>query len=309
LSTLILPSVLLALGCAYAMHVLTAARLAWDGGSAGLEVAMVRVSRPVALSGLTTVIGFLAMATVRISAIRELATYGAVGVFAVTVAALSLAPALLKLWPLAAGGGAATLDARIRQGLRRALLSVVMRRRRQVVIAWAATLALVGVGVARLDVSTDIILWFSESTPVRADYEEIRRLLSGITPVNIVIESTANDRVTLPDVVAAIDALSTELGALPQVGKAISLADPLRQLHGLFTADAEAGLPDDEGLIEQYLVLLEGVPYLSDVLSLDHSAAAASARAASESARAPCASTSRSSLRSPRACSLPSSAW
>ena len=270
LSTLILPSVLLALGCAYAMHGLTAARQAGEEGRSALELAMLRVSRPVALSGLTTVIGFLAMATVRIAAIRELATYGAVGVFALTAAALTLLPAMLSLWPIAASSGATALDARIRQGLRRVLLSLLVHRRKQVVIAWLATLALVGVGIARLDVSTDIILWFPESSEVRADYEEIRRRLSGITPVNVVIESTTGDRVTLPRVLAAVDALSSELDALPQVGKAISLADPLRQIHSLFTGETEAGLPNDEGLIEQYLVLLEGVSYLSDVLSLDH---------------------------------------
>ena len=270
LSTLVLPSVLLALGCAYTMHVLAAARRATPGRD-GLEAAMRAVAIPVALSGLTTVIGFLAMATVRIAAIRELATYGAVGVFAITAAVLTLAPAILTLRPMT--GVAGTLDARIRGPLRLYLVSFLIRRRRSVIVAWAVVLLVVGVGIARLDVSTDIILWFPESTDVRSDYEEIRRRLSGITPVNVVIASTTGERVTTPSSLAAIDALSSALDALPEVGKAISVADPLRQLNRQFTGDADAGLPSDEGLIEQYLVLLEGVPYLADLISLDHSAA------------------------------------
>ncbi len=270
LSTLVLPSVLLAIGCAYTMHVLTAARRA-AAGSASLESAMARVARPVALSGLTTVVGFLAMATVRISAIRELATYGAIGVFAITAAALTLAPAILRLRPIP--GEAGPLDAWLRHGLRRSLVSFLEHRRRPVIAVWVAVLVLVGVGIARLEVSTDIILWFPTSSEVRSDYEEIRRRLSGITPVNVVIESQDGTRATTPQVLAAIDGLTSALDALPQVGKAISLADPLRQVHQLFTGDAAAGLPSDEGLIEQYLVLLESAPYLADLVSLDHSAA------------------------------------
>lgn len=266
LSTMILPSVLLALGCAYTMHVLSAVR-----GSRGAEElirAIDGVARPVALSGLTTAIGFVAMATVRIAAIRELASFGAVGVFCVTAAALSFAPAVLALRPLGSGG--AGIDAWIRHAARRNLLAAVVRRRPLMIAAWCALLAVSVGGLLRLQVSTDIILWFPLGSEVRDDYEDIRVALSGITPVNVLIESEAGESVTRPDVLAAIDALTRDLNALPQVGKAISVADPLRQIHGVFSDDPDAGLPLQRDLIEQYLMLLGSVDYLYDVIARDH---------------------------------------
>jgi predicted RND superfamily exporter protein len=266
LSTMILPSVLLALGCAYTMHVLTASRGASDPDE--LLRAIDGVARPVALSGLTTAIGFVAMATVRIAAIRELASYGAVGVFCVTAAALSLAPAALALWPLGSGG--ARVDAWIRHAARRNILGAVVRKRPLIIGAWCALLVVFVGGLLRLQVSTDIILWFPIGSEVRDDYEDIRVELSGITPVNVLIEGKNAEPVTRPDVVAAIDALTHALNELPQVGKAISVADPLRQIHAVFSDDPDPGLPQQRDLIEQYLMLLGSVDYLYDVIARDH---------------------------------------
>jgi predicted RND superfamily exporter protein len=269
LSTMILPSVLLALGCAYAMHILIAGRSAGD--FVELERQLVRVARPVALSGLTTIFGFLAMATVRISAIRELATYGAVGVLGITLASLTLAPAVLTLWPLKPESR--SIDAWIRDRCSGFLVALAARYRAAIVLAWVIALLAVSVGLWRLDVSTDIIRWFPPSTEVRSDYETIKRRLAGITPVNVMIEATNGASVTRPDALAAIGALSTALDELPQIGKAISVADPIRQVHRVFNRDPAAELPSDGGVIEQYLLLLEGVDYMRDLVSPDRSVA------------------------------------
>jgi predicted RND superfamily exporter protein len=97
LSTMTLPSIVLALGCAYVTHVLAAAR--GVGSRVELELAILRVSRAVGLSGLTTAIGYLAMATVRIQAIRELGTFGSLGSLVVMGAALTFVPAVLGVGP------------------------------------------------------------------------------------------------------------------------------------------------------------------------------------------------------------------
>jgi predicted RND superfamily exporter protein len=269
LSTMILPSVLLALGCAYTMHGLTAIK----GSRDPLEPAdaFVHVARPIALSGLTTIIGFLAMATVRISAIRELATYGALGVLAITVASVTLVPAVLTQQrgvSLRSG-----LDHWVRNPLRDWLVTVVVRHRVWVIGTWLVGLVGVGVGIAQLQISTDIIRWFPDGTVVRSDYEEIRRRLSGITPVNVLVEAADDESVVRSDMVAVIGALSDDLGRLPEVGKAISVADPLRQLNQVFSRDSSAGFPKDDASIEQYLLLLESVEYLRDVVTSDHSSA------------------------------------
>ena len=269
ITTMILPSVLLAVGCAYAIHLLAAA----PGlhGRAALEPALAPLALPIAVCGVTTAIGFASMCTVRIDAILYVGALGAVGVAAVLAAALTATPAVLALWPLPAR------SARVCQHLRDhtalSVLRLASRRPRLVVAFWVIAFAVVGLGMTRLRVETDVTRWFERGNPVRDSYEAIRRELSGISPMNVVIESRSGAPVTAPGVLAAIDGLAAHLRSLPKVGKVVTLADPLRQLHGGFVDDPEQPLPAGQDLVEQYLLLLESVPQLADLVSADRSTA------------------------------------
>jgi hypothetical protein len=268
ITTVVLPSVLLALGCAYSLHLLSAASN--TSGSERLE-ALLAVSFPIALSGLTTSLGFLAVSFVRIDAIRDIGIFGALGVLSVLAATLTFGPAALTLWPLP------VREARFQRWIcdraAPAVLNFVHRHRRGVLIAWLAAIAGVSVGLGRLAVETDVILWFQSDDPIRVAYRNIRDRLSGISPLNVVIEAPDASPVNTREVISAIDRLSTHLESLPAVGRSISIADPLRQLHGGFSGDPTLPLPKDEASISQYLVLLESKPYVRDLITADWRAA------------------------------------
>lgn len=265
LLTMTLPTITLALGTAYSMHVLTA--------TAGLEspveidAVLQRVSLPLALSGLTTAIGFLSMSIVRIDAVREVGLFGGIGVLAVTAATLTLLPAALRLRPTT--GRTPWLGSWLAGRLADVTVAHVTRRSTAVVAGWVVVSGALAVGLWRLDVQTDATNWFPPGTVVRDDYDAIRAQLSGISPVNVVISAGERGRVTEPDVLAAIDGLSNYLEALPSVGKAVSIADPLRQIHGGFLDDPSLPLPDDRALAEQYLMLLESVESILDLVTTD----------------------------------------
>jgi hypothetical protein len=104
---------------------------------------------------------------------------------------------------------------------------------------------------------------------MRDHYDEIRDRLSGISPMNVVIDSRGERRVVEPEVMARIDALAAHLAEHPDVGKVLSVADPLRQLHGEYVEDPSQPLPDDEPLIAQYLLLLDSVDPIHDAISFD----------------------------------------
>lgn len=269
LITMILPSIVLALGCAYAMHVLAAAQ--GEKELVGLRAALARVSLPVALSGLTTAIGFASIGTVRIDAVREAGGYGALGVLATLVASMTLLPACLGLrrLPGLRPRFAGLLEGRVCD----ALVALATRRRVPVLLAWALAILPLALGLARLDAATDATSWFPPGTRPRDDYDAIREALSGISPVNVVIESKGERPVTDPELVEAVDRLATHLESLPEVGKAVSLADPLRQIHGGFADDPAQPLPESRALIEQYLLLLESVDSLGDLVTDDRTAA------------------------------------
>ncbi|HKA15054.1 MAG TPA: MMPL family transporter [Myxococcota bacterium] len=268
-STVILAPILLALGSAYTIHVLNAT----SGCRSRAELAdgLREVARPVALSGLTTGIGFLGVALVRIAAIRDLGVFGAVGTLAVNAAALSLVPAALSLLPFDAP--TPPLRATIGESWGVALVAFVARHRRAVIATWAALIAAMALGLPRIAVETDATRWFPHGSDVRDSYEAIRARLSGISPMNVVIAARDGSSLTTPEAIAAIDGLSAELASRPDVGKVLSIADPLRQIHAAFAGVSDAGLPQDPALIEQYLLLLSSVDRLADVLRPDRASA------------------------------------
>lgn len=269
LITMILPSVILALGCSYVMHVLSAGVGARDPER--LIEQLLPVAQPVALSGLTTAVGFAAIGAVRIEEVRAVGAFGGVGVLGIVAASLTVAPALLRLWPLPPGRARGVSLA---EGpLRRMLVGLSSRHRTFVIVASGLVLVAFAAGIGRLRVETDATRWFPHGSEVRDSYESIRERLSGISPVNVVVESDSGVRVTEPAVVAALDGLSAYLESLPDVGKAVSLADPLRQLHGGFNDDPTLPLPQSRPLIEQYLLLLESVDQIGDLVTPDRSAA------------------------------------
>ena len=264
----ILPSVMLGLGCAYVLHIVVAFTSCEDDPDARARK-LAELVRPISLSGLTTAIGFGAMALVRIDVVRQIGGFGALGTVVVTAAALSFAPALLA-------GGLGRQETRfggwLRTQLPRRASDLVVRHGRMLVLGWTLVALLVGIGIARLQAETDVVMWFLPGSEVRQDYEAIRAELAGISPMNVVVEQAGTRPVTEPDVLAALAGLTAYLEAQPEMGRAISLADPLRQLNGGFRGDPSEPLPDTRALAEQYLLLLQGVEMVRDLVSSDRTA-------------------------------------
>jgi predicted RND superfamily exporter protein len=269
ITTMVLPSIILALGCAYSMHLLSAA--SGVRGTRELERALYAITLPVTLSGLTTAVGLVSIALVRIDAVRFAGGYGALGVFLVTTATLSLVPAALALRPLP------ELPPRgfewIRNRAAPWIAQSVAPRRKLILGLWTGLGALMALQLATIDVETDATAWLPVGHPVRDSYDEIGRRLSGISPMNVVVESTAGASVLAPAALDAIDRLASFLESMPGVGNVISMADPLRQLHGGFQSDPAQPLPLEPGLAEQYFLLIESTDQVDDLVTPNRDAA------------------------------------
>jgi hypothetical protein len=266
---ILLPSILLALGCAYVMHVLTAFGDCVDDESR--VRALSRVGGPIALSGLTTMLGFLAMAIVRIDAIRGIGLFGALGVFIVTVASLTLAPAMICLRP--GSISSSRLSAWLRNFGGGWWVEALMVRRKGIIGGWLILCVVASFGLSALTIETDGTKWWSKGSKVRDDYEAIRERLSGISPMNVVIDGKGQRRVSEPEVIEKIRQLSAYLSGFAEVGKVISVADPIQQIHEGFVGAVGGRLPGSRGEIEQYLLLLESVDHIGDLISDDRRSA------------------------------------
>ena len=269
ISTVILPSVFIAMGCAYTIHLLM--ETAGVVGRVEMSEAIARVARPLGLSGLTTAIGFLAVAVVPIDALRQLGGFGALGTFTLVAASLTVGPACLALWPPAEISRG--FQGRVEFLFDKVLVGFVFRFPGLIISCWAvAAIILVG-GVSQIRVETDVTKWFPKGGPVRDSYEGIRSTLSGISPVNIVVTGSHEDAVLEPATVAAIDGLAAELRKHVDIGKVVSITDLLREMDGGYRGDGRESLPTERALIGQYVLLLESHEPFRDLVSFDRSAA------------------------------------
>jgi len=271
LQTMILPSILLALACAYSTHFVFAMGLSNTGEPA--DVSRRRrgaedVALPVALSGLTTTIGFVAIAFVPIEALREVGGLGALGALLVTAAVSSLAPVMLDRWPPQVAGGVAE---RWFGGAGRRLILRLAARPGRVVFVALALGVVAALGLPRLSLQTDATRWFSKGSPVRDDYDSIGRDLSGISPINVVITPADDAQVTEPQVLASIAALADHLRGIDDVGKVLSIADPLLSVHEVF--DPTSPAIGSQALAEQYMLLLSSREPIWDLIEPGHRAA------------------------------------
>ena len=275
----ILPPLVVALAAAYGMHVLTAAcRVPRRGGSEvfgdqthEFALRVSEVAPPVALSGLTTTIGFLASSLTGVDAVRYVGSFGAVGVLATTALTLTLLPAVLTVSsrPIRRARGLEILAGTFAPRLAR----VASQSGIATVAIWAVAAAIASFGIQLLHVDTDATRWFETGTRTRDDYESIRAALAGISPINVIIETKSEDNSILEaNTLRAISDLSEAIEALPEVGKTVSIADPLMQIHEGFSETRPKRVPAG-ALAEQYLLLLESVDQIDDLVSADRTAA------------------------------------
>lgn len=267
--TMILPSVLLAIGCAYTMHLIV--EVDTHRSTAEIQRAVGDVSLPIALSGLTTAVGFASTAVVPIEAVQRVGVLGAVGTLISCAATIGLGGAIVSLWRGRGRANPLLVALRVRLGQR--LLSQIRDRAGRVILLWGLVMGLGVVGAQSLRVESDVVVWFPRGNEVREAYEQIKQRLSGISPLNVVVEAPAGGSVADPETISAIDAFGSYLSSLPDVGKVLSVADALRELHEGFVGSGAAPLPNDRAAIEQYLLLLEGTERLEDVITRDRSAA------------------------------------
>lgn len=263
LVTVIVPPLVITLGLAYAMHVVSEIeeRLArgapGETARRGVLEGMREVALPVAVTGLTTAAGLAALAASPVPAIREFAGLSVVGVVCALLLSLTLIPALFGLRgarsrPRPAAAGFARVADR--------LAGFDLAHRRRLLGAGLAVLVLAAAGAARIEVGTQYIGNFPRDSRVRSDYAAINEALAGANLFYVVVEGHVDDAFVEPELLRELAALETWLEEQPEIGGVTSLADHLRLLHRSFHEgrDEAFRLPESANVAKQLLVFGAG---------------------------------------------------
>jgi len=256
--TTLVPPLIITLGLAYAMHVISEyyAASSEDTDRRSIVARVVRhVSLPLIISGATTAAGLLALLLNSLPAIREFSLLSAMGVLLTVLVVLTFIPAALSYLKPPAGRARRTGTRRFER-LAVKLADAVTGRRRPIVIAGLLVLAVALVGTAMIEVGTEYVGGFKEDVEVRKDFNVINRTFGGANSFYIVIESPDDDTFVEPENLARIDSLQVWLEEQPEVGNTTSLVDHIKLINQSMH-DGESkffAVPESRQLAKQLLL-------------------------------------------------------
>jgi len=250
----VLPVILVAVGSAYGIHIIThylnarrASDLSKEEHTELVIEVMTKMRRPVFLTAITTFTGFMSFCFTAVAPCREFGYFASFGVFAAFSITMTLIPALLILRGAKKIKSAAAVSSET-SGLNTFLADnlLILARRRKTIIFFAAIVIGFSVyGLSKLIIDNAMVEYFKADTEIYRSDEFIRRQFGGSKVVSVVAEGESVDVTLRPDTLSAMDNLSTYLmQKVPNVGKVMGFTDLIKRINQIFNADESPdGLP------------------------------------------------------------------
>ncbi|WP_287438784.1 outer membrane lipoprotein-sorting protein [Reinekea sp.] len=221
---------------------------------------MVTVFKPITLTTITTIAGFLALyPTSDMPPIQAFGLFGALAVFVAWLYTVTLFSAVLSLLKPRSSRSFTTTNAKVSIGHR------VMTGIGQSVIGFprlfvVASIVLVVVGFAGLSqVQTEDqrIENFKSTEPLYQADKAINKVMSGTYNLDIIIESSEFEGLHNPQTLHKIARLQEYLQTLPHINGTMSIVDYIKQLNRAVNENqtAEYRIPDSSDLIAQLFLL------------------------------------------------------
>jgi hypothetical protein len=261
------PPLVLTLGSSYSIHVLNqyyrdtgrhAADKEWIAGAVGL------VNMTVFLAALTTIIGFVSLATATLPQIKEFGIATSIGIFYCMVLALFFLPATLSL----ARNPRTTEQERVTAGI----LARSMERlagwviRRRYLIAACVVLVIIGFGLSirHIQYQTNYLAYYRKSEKLVQDSRALVERFGGYTNVFLTMkapEGAANYFLD-PEVLSRVSRFEDRLREEPDVAYLFSFTTLLRMMNQASTGSS--AVPNSRApilLAARYLRAIAASPY------------------------------------------------
>lgn len=261
-----IPIIVMVIAMADAIHVVTSVLL---GMRRGLErnaaiVESFRINvQPVFITSVTTAVGFLSLNASDSPPFHTLGNYVAFGVLCAFVFSVTLLPALLSILPLrvSARGSRDThfLDR---------FADFVIARSRFLLVALILVVAVLVLGVSRIELSDNMAQYFDDRYEFRRDTDYIIENLTGLDKLEYSLSAGRDGGITDPEYLRLIDAFAGWCRQQPEVTHVQVFSDIMKRLNMNMHGDDPAflRLPEDPELAAQYLLLYElSLPFGSDL--------------------------------------------
>ena len=219
-----------------------------------------RMIRPITLTSLTTISGFLALAlAAEMPPFVYFGYFTALGVAVAWLYSLTVLPAMMVLMktdaPKARGVSSRASAWNVKLMSR---LGLISWHRSKTIVAVALVVSLMGIFSAlQLKVDGSRIDTFHSSTAIYQANDLINAVFNGTSNIDIIIETDKTEGLFDPSVLKKIEQLQQFSETLPNVTDSVSIIDYLKQMNKSFNENDPAAytLPNLREVIAQYFLL------------------------------------------------------
>ncbi|GHU61453.1 antibiotic transporter [Spirochaetia bacterium] len=246
LISMVVPVMLMAVGSAYGIHLVThylaetnKRALTTEEHKQVIFALLQRLSKPVFLAALTTLAGFISFCFTPIVPMREFGVMTSIGVLAAFIMAVTFIPACLLIsGPLPVKTKKERpqkfdLDTKIGEWF----FALVQRKGRILFFI----LILTGIalyGTSKLIIDNVLVEYFDEESDIARSDKFIREKFGGSKAVTMALEADSTPDLLDPKVLSAMDELSaTLMEREPMVGKVAGFTDMIKRINQVFNVD------------------------------------------------------------------------
>ena len=261
------PIIVMVIAMADSIHIVTSVLLGIRRGL-GRNAAIVDAfhvnASPILITSITTAIGFLSLNASDSPPFHVLGNCVAFGVLCAFVYTMTLLPALLALLPLRAPRVPATEGSSFFDRL----ADFVIARRRLLLGSLTLVVAVLTLGIPRIELSDNMARYFDERYQFRRDTDFITENLTGVDKMEYSLESGSEGGITDPGYLRHVEAFAEWYRKQPEVTHVQAFSDIMKRLNQNMHGDDPEfyRLPEDPDLAAQYLLLYElSLPFGSDL--------------------------------------------
>jgi uncharacterized protein len=261
--TTMMPVMLIAIGVADGIHLYNHLALFRDAHpdvpvkDAVLDMTR-QMWRPVAMTSVTTAVGFLSLLTSDVYPIKYFGLFTAFGVLLAMVLSMTLIPAATVLLGAKAGkptekgkGAAGETSRRVTGG--------ILRSRKAILVSTVIILALSVFGASRIWINSSFLDKFERDSDIVQTDAFVNEHFGGTTTLNVVLEAGTEGAFKSPEILREVQQMQAEVEGQELVGSSFSLVDYLRRMNRVMNEDREEfdTVPGTSDLVAQYLLLYE----------------------------------------------------
>lgn len=253
------PTLITTLAVADSVHILVALLAASRRGlprPQAIAEALRLSFMPVALTSVTTAIGFLCMNSSEAPPLHDLGNITAIGVLLAYLLSVLFLPALMAVLPLRVGPKSATAGGQDR--LRR-LADFVISRRRPLLLVGTLSVIVMAACIPLNVLNEQFVQYFHPRTEFRQHTDYTLQHLTGLYQVEYSLPAADGGGVAEPDYLRTLAAFTDWWRQQPETVHVNSLSDVMKRLNRSMHGDDAAfyALPEDRRLAAQYLLLYE----------------------------------------------------